>query len=75
MALGSNESLAMRDIEFHMHSQTDLRAHERDGLRLNVFHPEAAASRQDARTQDEPTQPRHDRRSRHSPDWRTPRPT
>lgn len=30
MALGSN-SLAMRDIEFHMHSQTDLRAHERDG--------------------------------------------
>jgi 4-aminobutyrate--pyruvate transaminase len=31
MTLGSNDSLAMRDIEFHMHSQTDLRAHERDG--------------------------------------------
>ncbi len=33
MTLGSN-SLAMRDIEYHLHSQTDLRAHERDGPQI-----------------------------------------
>ncbi|MEM6745059.1 MAG: aspartate aminotransferase family protein [Pseudomonadota bacterium] len=30
---GSN-SLAMRDVEYHLHSQTDLRAHERDGPQI-----------------------------------------
>ena len=30
---GSN-SLAMRDVEFHLHSQTDLRAHERHGPQI-----------------------------------------
>jgi len=33
MSLGSN-SLAMRDIEYHVHSQTDLRAHERHGPQI-----------------------------------------
>jgi 4-aminobutyrate--pyruvate transaminase len=33
MAIASN-TLALRDIEFHLHSQTDLRAHERDGPQI-----------------------------------------